>query len=144
QSSDEKLLKIAALFAVFGLPDCAAEVLVTYRDRLSRRCDLDALLDLLAVQAQPWNPSPLSYKDYMARYEADADIFYRPNYPPRKFAADLEKTEAELARVEAERGRAERELEQARADLAIVQARLAKLRRSVSWRITAPLRKIPW
>jgi len=54
---------------MFGLPDCAAEVLVTFRDRLESLLDVDHGLDLLAAQAQDGNGSPLSYRDYVAAFE---------------------------------------------------------------------------
>src|SRR5207248_7137629 len=38
--SRERLAKAAALFAMFGLPDCAAEVLVTYREPLKQLFDV--------------------------------------------------------------------------------------------------------
>lgn len=67
--SDEGIAKAAALFAIFGLPDCAAEVLATFRERLEALLDVDRGLDLLAAQAQPGNASPLSYRDYIASFE---------------------------------------------------------------------------
>jgi Methyltransferase FkbM domain len=74
--SPEKLLKTAAIFAAFDLPDCAAEILVKFRAGLAPFCDVDSLLDTLAAQAQPGAESPLSYKDYLAAFEQDSDLFY--------------------------------------------------------------------
>ena len=68
----ERLLKSAALFSLFGLPDCAAEVLVTFHDRLAPLLDIDCGLDLLARQAQPGSANPLPYREYLARFENDA------------------------------------------------------------------------
>jgi hypothetical protein len=65
----ERLAKSAALFAMFGLPDCAAEILVTFRDRLESLLDVDQGLELLAAQAQPGNADALSYRDYIAAFE---------------------------------------------------------------------------
>lgn len=48
----ENLLNLAAIFAVFDLPDCAAEVAVKYRSVLEQICDVDRILDLLAAQAR--------------------------------------------------------------------------------------------
>ena len=50
--SAEKLLKAAAIFAAFHLPDCAAEVLLKFRAELASRCDVESLLDTLAAQIQ--------------------------------------------------------------------------------------------
>jgi hypothetical protein len=74
--SPEKLLKTAAIFAAFDLPDCAAEILVKFRAGLATLCDVDSFLDTLAAQAQPGAESPLSYKDYLAAFEQDSDLFY--------------------------------------------------------------------
>lgn len=65
----ERLAKAAAIFAVCGLPDCAAEILLTFRDRLHPVLDIDRGLDLLARQAQRGRERPLSYAAYMAQFE---------------------------------------------------------------------------
>jgi hypothetical protein len=94
--SDEKLAKLAVIFSIWNQPDGAAELLLAFRNRLSAIFDVDAALDLLAAQAQPGNEQPLSYRNYMARFEADsADFYPRPWTPPppitlkRRIAAAL-------------------------------------------------------
>ena len=67
--SPEKLLKAAAIFAAFHLPDCAAEVLLKFRAELASRCDVESLLDTLAAQIQQGAKSVLSYKEYIAAFE---------------------------------------------------------------------------
>jgi hypothetical protein len=81
QLSAEKILKSAAIFAAFNLPDCAAEILVKFRSRLAGlcgagACDIDVLLDTLAAQAQQGSGSTMGYKDYIAAFERDDDRFY--------------------------------------------------------------------
>jgi hypothetical protein len=76
--SVEKLLKLAAIFSIWNEPDSAAEILIRFRDRLQGVFDVDAGLDLLAAQAQPDIEQPLSYKDYIASFEANAPQFYPP------------------------------------------------------------------
>jgi hypothetical protein len=71
----ERLTKLAALFALFGLPDCAAEIILSYHDLFSGFLDIDSGLDLLARQAQPGATSPLSYRDYIAQFERQS---YKP------------------------------------------------------------------
>jgi hypothetical protein len=68
----ERLAKAAAIFAMFGLPDCAAEILVTFRDRLGSLLDVDHGLNLLAAQAQPGRCDPLQYRDYIAIFEQES------------------------------------------------------------------------
>lgn len=79
--SDEKLLKLAAIFSVWNLPDGAAELLLAFRSRLSSLIDIDRALDLLALQAQPLTDKPLTYKEYMALFAADP-FGFNPGAPP--------------------------------------------------------------
>lgn len=72
----EKLLNLACLFAVFNLADCAADLAVQFRDLLSRLCDVDRLLDLLAEQAQGPGGQRLSYRELLERFEAQDDMFF--------------------------------------------------------------------
>jgi hypothetical protein len=94
--SDEKLAKLAAILSIWRQPDGAAEILLRYRSRLASLFDVDAALDLLAVQAQPGVEQPLSYREYMDKFESDsADFYPRPWTPPppitlrRRIAAAL-------------------------------------------------------
>lgn len=78
QLSAEKLAKLAAVFSAWDIPDAAAELLLGLRGRLSSVIDIDAGLDLLAAQTQVGVKRPLSYRDYMAKFESDSPDFYRP------------------------------------------------------------------
>ena len=60
-----QLLKMAALMEVYELCDCAAEILIEHRERLSPLVDCDALLDLLTP---PLKGRRLSYRDYIQNY----------------------------------------------------------------------------
>jgi hypothetical protein len=81
--SDEKLAKLAAIFSLWNQPDGAAELLLTFRQRLAPLLDVDCALDLLAAQAQPGRENPLRYRDYLAKFEADSPDFYpKPWIPP--------------------------------------------------------------
>jgi hypothetical protein len=75
KGSPESLMKLAALFSMFNLPDCAAEVLIKFRDRIADTFDVQMGLDLLAAQAQPDSPK-VSYGQYMAAFERDGPYFY--------------------------------------------------------------------
>ena len=65
----ERLAKVAALFAMFGLPDCAAEVLVRFRGRLDSLVNIEHGLDLLAAEVQLDNARKQPYRDYIAEFE---------------------------------------------------------------------------
>lgn len=80
----QKLMKLAALFSLVDLPDCAADVLLAYRSLLAPALDIAAGLDMLTAQAIPPGQPVLGYDDYMAAFEADSPRFYsmRQNAAP--------------------------------------------------------------
>ncbi|TAJ89335.1 FkbM family methyltransferase [Reyranella sp.] len=95
--SVEKMAKLAAIFSIWQQPDAAAELLLTYRDKLGAVIDVQNSLELLARQTQgkaepETEPEPetesqteptLSYAEYIAAYEADTPAFYPPpDVPP--------------------------------------------------------------
>jgi hypothetical protein len=71
-----KLAKLAALFSLTGLPDCAAEVLLRFRSVLEPVLDVDTGLDALADQSQSPDKPGIPYADYMAEFESDSARFY--------------------------------------------------------------------
>jgi FkbM family methyltransferase len=73
----EKLLNLICLFALFKLPDCAAEVALVFKEQLKPICNVDHLLDLLAVEAQKTSNIQLSYEEYLARFDARDRMFLR-------------------------------------------------------------------
>ena len=73
-----KRAKLAAIFALWGVPDLAAELLVAHRSALAPLFDVDRGLDLLAAQQQPERTRKLDYKGYLASFDADDRWFYRP------------------------------------------------------------------
>ena len=75
KASVGQLLKLAALYSLFGLPDCAAEVLVMFRAQLEPQFDVAAWLDLLAAEAQAGDETPVGYERYMQAYAADDPYF---------------------------------------------------------------------
>jgi len=68
----EKHAKLAAIFALFNLPDQAAEVLIRSRERLAPILDVDHALGLLLLQIG----SAADYAEYMARFDAEAPEFF--------------------------------------------------------------------
>ena len=87
--SDEKLAKLAAVFSLFQLPDCAAEILIRFRPRLSELVRVDRSLDLLAEQAQVDRWRKLSYRSYVAAFEKNSRMFYRSRLWPLSEAPRL-------------------------------------------------------
>jgi hypothetical protein len=75
--SPRKQAKLAAILALWGVPDLAAELLIAQRGRLDKLFDVERALDLLAAQTQPHPSRKLGYRDYMKAFEADAPWFYR-------------------------------------------------------------------
>jgi FkbM family methyltransferase len=70
-----KTLKLACLYELFRLPDCAAELLVRRRELLEDRFDVERALDVLTP---PLDGVPTSYVDYRAAFEADPARFFPP------------------------------------------------------------------
>jgi FkbM family methyltransferase len=67
-ASPTTILKLCALFEIYSLNDCAAELVLANRERLLSLADPDRLLDLLAAGT---SGSDLSYRDYMVSYFTD-------------------------------------------------------------------------
>ena len=65
--SATKLLKLACMFELFDLPDCAAEILLRFRDDIGRN-DTAQLLDLLVPRL---DGVKLNYEEYISRFNAD-------------------------------------------------------------------------
>lgn len=74
--TDEKLAKLAAIFALANLPDEAAEILLTHEGRLAKLLDLPESLDLLALQIQEPDGTRMSYLDYIAAFEREEPQFF--------------------------------------------------------------------
>jgi FkbM family methyltransferase len=72
----QKLLNLLCVFAVFELPDCAAEIALRHASLLEPHYDVTRILDLLATQAQGETASPLTYSDLIARYESGDPMFF--------------------------------------------------------------------
>ena len=123
-----KLLKLAALFSLFGQPDGAAEILTRFRTRLAERLDVDAALDLLVAQCGGRSKG-MGYAEYMRLFEKDDALFYPA--APRGSNPGMAPALAPAATTE--------DLERQIADL---QSEVAALRSSTSWRTTAPLRAV--
>jgi hypothetical protein len=80
-----KLLNLIAIFAAFDLPDCAAEIALRFETGLRGICDTRRVLDLLAAQAQgPFRRRPLTYREYMARFQAQDAMFFPERNPLRR------------------------------------------------------------
>lgn len=67
----ERVIKLACLFELFGVPDCAAELLNQRRPLVGDRCD--ALLDRLAV---PGADRSGAYAEYIRAFESDPTAWY--------------------------------------------------------------------
>lgn len=73
----ERLLKLAALFDLYALPDCAAELLLAHPD-LTTEAERTRLLDLLVRSAG----FDTTYVEHIKRFEARPDSFFPRKYRP--------------------------------------------------------------
>jgi FkbM family methyltransferase len=68
-----KILKLACISEVFGMEDCAAELLLKYEPMLSGLVDVRACLDKLTPTV---NGEKLSYQSYIQRFEANPEWLF--------------------------------------------------------------------
>lgn len=69
-----KLLKQCCAYEIYGLEDCAAELLLCFRDRLQGRVDIDECLDLLTPPLP--DGRKVSYREYISFFEKNVEAFY--------------------------------------------------------------------
>jgi len=111
-ASAAKILKLAVLYEIYCLNDCAAELILAAREKLAPIVDCERLLDLLASGIAG---RELGYRDYVQQYF---------------------KARSELEWHSSAHGRApDRDIEQMRGELASIY-------NSTSWRVTRPLRAL--
>lgn len=168
--SDDKLLKLCALFSLFELADQAAEVLLAHGDRLAGRLDIPDALDRLTQEAQESWPEGVSFRDWIRKFEESDPFFFdiygarnrwlarliqtRDEAPVREKALQETLAAAEIARDEAD-GRATQAEAAAQAATDALRAHEAQakhlidseitlraIRASTLWRALAPLRAL--
>jgi hypothetical protein len=71
--STTKLLKLACLYELFQLPDCAAELIVAHRDRVRPLADPATLLNLLTPR---FRDRDRSHDEYLQLFEENAEAFF--------------------------------------------------------------------
>jgi FkbM family methyltransferase len=124
--SSEDVYKLACFFDIFGLQDCAAELLLSRRDLISRPSDRN-IDDLLNVITPNTLGSPMSYQSYISAFRQDPSVLF----PSRLGASQMQAAAPSFTR------------EQTSPDPSgDALAELDAMKRSLSWRTTAPLRRI--
>ncbi|MBI3831428.1 MAG: FkbM family methyltransferase [Planctomycetes bacterium] len=71
---EAQILKLACLFELFCLNDCAAKIINKYSPRVPAFSETDRLLDLLTPK---WIGKTVTYKEYMSAFNANPKSFYR-------------------------------------------------------------------
>ena len=69
-----QIIKMACIQEIFGLPDCAAELLITFREQISSDVDVDYCLDLLTKDMGLHK----TYKSHIQKFNKNPENFY-PN-----------------------------------------------------------------
>ena len=73
--SSEKLLKLAALFSMIGQADSAANILLTFREKIGVIVPVDDALEKLFAES-PWSGKYRSYRELIAAFERNDRAFY--------------------------------------------------------------------
>ena len=69
---NSQIIKMACLQEIFGLPDCAAELLVTFRDQLANDIDVDRCLDALTEDMGLYR----KYNEHVGRFRTNRQAFF--------------------------------------------------------------------
>ena len=69
-----KLIKLCCAYELYGLEDCAAEVLLRFRNRVERLVNVDRCLDLLTPPLPDGRKLP--YRKYIKFFEKNVPAFY--------------------------------------------------------------------
>jgi Methyltransferase FkbM domain len=140
-----KLVNLICLFAAFNLPDCAAEIAVRFRESLNAGCDVDRVLNLLTAQAQDPLEQPLTYREYIRRFESHDSMFFTPSpsamadAEPPPSGGDFEARPVErdevLAMLQAELRRTSSQLADARQQVRRARDRIVAMESSKFWKL---------
>ena len=77
----DKLCKLIMIYNIYGLPDCAAEVILKFENEFTKfNIDIDLILNLLTPK---FNSKKLSYRKYISLFEQDVNKFM-PNFIKRQ------------------------------------------------------------
>ena len=71
--SVEKILKLACLYEIFCVPDCAVEMILKFRERIAARVDPGTLLDLVTP---PLYGQALTYQAYLDAVAANPKMLF--------------------------------------------------------------------
>jgi FkbM family methyltransferase len=77
----DKLLNLAAIFAIFDLPDCAAELITKYRAKLAGLGDVDRMLDRLTAQEEACVSGEASYRRHQEEFANEPRTFLGSKNP---------------------------------------------------------------
>ena len=124
--TSERVMKLACLFDLFELPDCAAELLVT-RGQFLNAHQRGELLDTLATG------EPGSYAAHVAAFDADFTAFYpsrlksRPRLERGVSDTTIERLQAGMARLQGKNTALRGELNASREKVERLKDRLRRL-----------------
>ena len=80
QLSVEKILKLACLYEMYQVPDCAIEMFLEHKKRLEQYVNVDELIEVLTP---PLRGKQVSYSQYMNAFYKNTKMFF-PSYEEEK------------------------------------------------------------
>src|SRR5262249_36591478 len=125
-----KLVKLICLYILYGLTDCAAELLEKYKDLPELASYREEMLDKFAAFV---SGKSVSHRQYLDEFDKDPTLFFpkplSPASPNDQRVFQLEQTLEELKRSHDSK-------------IAELEHEIKVLRSSISWKVTAPLRAL--
>lgn len=141
--SPQKLVKLAILYSIAGLPDQAGELLLAHRGRLSAILDIDKALDLLTAETSIGRERGWGYKELVAAYERNDRVFYeRPPAPVAVPERVIVRDEAAERALAAERDASRTEADALRERVEQMHAELTAIHHSRRFQIATRIARL--
>jgi Methyltransferase FkbM domain len=142
--SPQKVLKLACIFEIYGLEDCAAELLEGKRRELENLVDIEHCLNLLTPEL---GGKRVAFQEYFRRFENNVSDWFPSHYNTQGFLEGV--ASRENPGPEGERIILERDMEPQKYEIARLRQQLEgwqkhwqSVENSAGWRLLSAWRRI--